>query len=155
MKYETNPGNNWWSCWLTCVLIQLTASTYMFVDIEHLQQVSQYSYPYITKKNDSDFDYRNRGKVLIKMSKYFQLLCQCEELSLNDNRWLWQSGAWREKIRTPQLGNEPGTSRLSFGCSTNWATREFMSSPSKPSHYPVTLSVCTICLYRLVTYCLW
>ena len=63
-------------------------------------------------------------------------------LSLNDNRWLWQSGAWREKIRTRQLGNKPGTSWLSFRCSTNWATGEFMSSPSKPSHYPVTISVC-------------
>ena len=52
-------------------------------------------------------------------------------LSLNDNRWLWQSGAWREKIRTPQPGNEPGTSWLSFRCSTNWATGEFMSSPSQ------------------------
>ena len=36
-------------------------------------------------------------------------------------------------------GNEPGTSQLSFECSTNWATGESMSFLSKLSHYPVTL----------------
>ena len=55
------------------------------------------------------------------------------------NRCLWQSHAWRKMIRTPQLGNEPRTSHLSFECSTNWASWESMSFLSKHSHYPVTL----------------
>ena len=42
-------------------------------------------------------------------------------------------------IRSPQLGNEPRTSQLSFECSNNWATWEFMSFLSILSHYPVTL----------------
>ena len=42
-------------------------------------------------------------------------------------------------IRTTQLGNEPGTSQLSFECSNNWATWEFMSFLSMHIQYPVTL----------------
>ena len=34
----------------------------------------------------------------------------------------------KKKIITPQPGNEPGTSWLSFRCSTNWATKESMLS---------------------------
>ena len=34
-----------------------------------------------------------------------------------------------EKKLTPQPGNKPGTSQLSFECSTNWATRESMFPP--------------------------
>ena len=50
-----------------------------------------------------------------------------------ENRCRWQSGAaWRKKKKKnliPQLGNEPGTSRLSFKCSTYWATGESVIFP--------------------------
>ena len=42
-------------------------------------------------------------------------------------------------IRTPQVRNEPETSQLSFECSTNRPTGEYVSFLSKLSHYPVTL----------------
>ena len=70
------------------------------------------------------------------MYKCSSRLLECD---LVKNRCLWQSHAWRKKIRTPQLGNEPRTSQLSFECSTNWATGESMSFLSRHSHYPVTL----------------
>ena len=70
------------------------------------------------------------------MDKASSRLLECD---LVKSRCLWQSHAWRKKIRTPQLGNEPRNSQLSFECSTNWATWEYMSIFSMNSHYPVTL----------------
>ena len=55
------------------------------------------------------------------------------------NRCLWQCHACRKKMRTPQMGNKPRTSQLSFECSTNWATGESVSLLSKLNHYPLTL----------------
>ena len=77
----------------------------------------------------------------------------------NDNRWLWQSGlpCEEKKIIIPQLGSEPGTSWLSFRCSTNWATKEYMllSSP-QGGHSPVTIyMLCTICLLQAGDLDLW
>ena len=71
------------------------------------------------------------------MYKCSSRLLECD---LVKNRCLWKSHAWRQKIRTPQRGNEPGTSQLSFESSINWATGESMSFLCKHSHYPVTLS---------------
>ena len=70
------------------------------------------------------------------MYKCSSRLLECD---LVKSGCLWQSHAWRKKIRPPHLGNEPGTSQLSFECSTNWASWESMSIFSKHSHYPVTL----------------
>ena len=88
----------------------------------------------------------NRNEPYVKICRY-------------DNRWLWQSVACGEKRKNniiPQPGNEPGTSWLSFRCSTNWATKESMLSHlHKTGHSPVTMCVCTVCPYRLVTYDLW
>ena len=75
-----------------------------------------------------------------------------------DNRWLWQSGACGEKkITIPQPGNEPGTSWLSFRCSTNWATKESMLSHlHKTGHSPVTICYAPFAPtgWWLMTFCL-
>ena len=69
------------------------------------------------------------------MYKCSSRLLECD---LVKNRCLWQLHGNRKMIRTPQLGNEPRTSQLSFECSTNWATGESMSILSMLSHYAVT-----------------
>ena len=52
-----------------------------------------------------------------------------QHMDVCENRCRWQSGAaWRKNL-IPQLGNEPGTSWLSFKCSTYWATGESMIFP--------------------------
>ena len=70
------------------------------------------------------------------MYKCSSRLLECDSVK---NRCLWQSHAWRKKIRTPLPGKIPGTSQLSFEYSTNWATLESMPFLSILSHYLVTL----------------
>ena len=51
----------------------------------------------------------------------------CEIIDVSDSSL--QCCLLKRKNLTPQLGNEPGTSQLSFECSTHWATRKSMLLP--------------------------
>ena len=71
-----------------------------------------------------------------------------------ENRCLWQSNVVEEKKSTPQPGIEPGTSQLSFECSTDWATRESIFLPS--NNWPPSSGLYVIASnLQVVTDTLW
>ena len=68
---------------------------------------------------------------------------------LMENRCLWQSGVGEKKL-TPQLGNEPGTSRLSFKCSTKLSYQGIHALP--PNKSPSGDYICFVHqAFRLMT----